>query len=380
MLKMTKGLAGHCAGCALAICALVVAQGSLLSQGKDRERVKIGFVLAALPGAEDSLRAQDARRGVELAIAQANDRGGVTGCTVKLVVREIRGLWGSGSKAIVDLTFEEDVQAIIGSLDGRSAHLVEQLAAKSGTPFLSAWASDRTLSGAFLPWFFQLVPDDRQQAAALFREIYHERRLERVALVSAETYDARMAATEFVRQVDSGGVALTAFLTHANNPRDREALLTTLATSNVQAVVLLGPAEQSLELIRQMRMHGVEAPAFGTLPLSDAVRDVRASKGLGEVVVADAGYRITEEGKAFRKAFLSVHGAEPGAAAAYAYDATRLLLSAIQRGGVEQAGIRASLRTDRHPAGVTGEIAFDQMGHRLTPVRLAALRGGTPQP
>jgi len=374
------------AGRALAICTLLVAQGwgSLLSQGKDRDRgaVKIGLVLAALPGAEDSLRARDAGWGAELAVARANDRGGTARKerTVTLVVREIRGLWGAGVKAIVDLTFEQDVVGIIGSLDGRSAHLVEQLAAKSRTPFLSAWASDRTLSGAFLPWFFQMVPDDRQQAAALFREIYHERRFARVALVTGETYDARMAAAEFARQVDSAGVALSASLTHANDVQGRAALLATLAARDVQAIVLVGPPEPSLELIRHMRAHGVLTPVYGTLPLSDAVRDTRASKGLGEIVVVGPDYRVTEEEKAFRSAFLSAHGEEPGAAAAYAYDATRLLLAAIQRGGVEPAGIRASLGTGRHVAGVTGAIAFDEMGHRLTPVKLTTSRAGTPRP
>ena len=46
----------------------------------------------------------------------------------------------------------------MGSHDGRNAHLVEQVATKSQVVFLSAWASDPTLSQAFVPWFFSCVP------------------------------------------------------------------------------------------------------------------------------------------------------------------------------------------------------------------------------
>lgn len=360
------------------LCTLVGTQGSLVSQVQAPEGVKIGLVLAAVQG--DGLRAQDGKRGVELAVAQANGRGGVAGRMVSLLVRHIRGPWGSGSKAIVDLVFQEDVQALIGSLDGRSAHLVVQLAAKSRTPFLTAWATDPTLSRALVPWFFRLVPDDRQQAAALVREIYRQRELERVALVAAETYDARMAAGAFARQVDSAGLAVTLSLTYGGDARDREAALTALVTSEADAVVLLGPAAQSLDLIRQMRVRGVESPVFGTLSLSDVVRNGRTIRGLGEIVVPDAEYGTTVEGRAFTEAFRAAYRSEPGAAAAYAYDATRVLLSAIEHGGPGRASIRQSLGARRPAVGVTGEIRFDRMGNRLRPVKLVALRGGRPQP
>jgi len=65
--------------------------------------------------------------------------------------------------------------ALFGSHDSRNAHLVEQAATKSQVVFVSAWSGDPTLSQAFVPWFFNCVPNDYQQVASLIEEIYYKR-------------------------------------------------------------------------------------------------------------------------------------------------------------------------------------------------------------
>ena len=118
-----------------------------------------------------------AKHGAELAIREANEKRGNAGNLFDLVVRSTEGPWGAGSKESVGLVFDDEVIAIIGSLDGRNAHLAEQVAAKTRILFLSAWAGDMTLSQAFVPWYFRCVPNDRQQATALIREIYEKRKI-----------------------------------------------------------------------------------------------------------------------------------------------------------------------------------------------------------
>ena len=84
----------------------------------------------------------------------------------------MEGPWGTGSKEAVSLIFDDEVTAIMGSHDGRNAHLVEQVTTKTRIVFLSAWASDPTLSQAFVPWYFSCVPNDMQQADVLIKTIY----------------------------------------------------------------------------------------------------------------------------------------------------------------------------------------------------------------
>ncbi len=74
------------------------------------------------------------------------------------------------------MVFEDEVVAIMGSLDGRNAHLAEQVATKTRIAFLSSWATDMTLSQAFVPWYFRCIPNDQQQASSLIEEIYLQKK------------------------------------------------------------------------------------------------------------------------------------------------------------------------------------------------------------
>ena len=117
-----------------------------------------------------------ASHGAELAIREANNEGGYEGRPFNLIVHSSEGPWGTGSKVSVSMVFDEEVVAIMGSLDGRNAHLVEQVATKTRVTFLSSWSTDMSLSHAFVPWYFRCIPDDDQQAIALIHEIYKKRK------------------------------------------------------------------------------------------------------------------------------------------------------------------------------------------------------------
>jgi len=106
--------------------------------------IKIGLLVT-------DAESEAAQNAAALAISEANKEEGLK--DYQLVVRSMEGPWGTGSKQAVNLVFNEHVWAILGSHDGRNAHLVEQVIAKTHVVFLSAWASDPTLYQAFVPWF-----------------------------------------------------------------------------------------------------------------------------------------------------------------------------------------------------------------------------------
>ena len=211
-----------------------------------------------------------------MAVWEANGDGGLDGRPVELVVRCVEGPWGSGTKDIVDLVFDEQILALIGGLDGRSAHLIEQVAAKGLVPFVSPWASDPTLTQAFVPWFFRMVPDDRQQAKALADEIFGSRGLRRVATVSGESYDARIAETTFVGIAEGLGHSITVRLSAngmaaARPPLDYEPLLDRIAEAQIDGIALFVSRTESLELTRRLRNRGMHQQVFATLFFIDEV-------------------------------------------------------------------------------------------------------------
>src|SRR5664279_4302228 len=146
-----------------------------------------------------------AKYGAEMAIHNANQTGGFKGKKFQLLTRSMEGPWGTGSKQAVDLIDKENVCALMGSHDGRNAHLVEQVSAKERIVFLSAWASDPTLAQAFVPWYFTCVPNDLQQADALIEEIYNKRKIDKTVAISDNSYDSKLALDSFIKRIKITG-------------------------------------------------------------------------------------------------------------------------------------------------------------------------------
>ena len=164
---------------------LVVVQVAFSQQEKliPNKIIKIGLLI---PDNE----ATEARFGAAMAINEANLKSNKKGFSFQLITRSLKGAWGTGSTKAVDLIFKDNVWAILGSHDSRNAHLVEQVISKTHIVYLSSWATDPTLSQAFIPWYFSCVPNDNQQVKTLVDEIYKEKKLTNVAVISSGSFDA----------------------------------------------------------------------------------------------------------------------------------------------------------------------------------------------
>jgi len=333
------------------------------------DTVKVGLLIPA-----DDLGAA-VQRGAELAVRESTgvSRSRLPASPpIELVVRTVEGPWGSGTKDIVDLVFDDEVVAILGGLDGRSAHLIEQVAAKGLMTFVSPWASDPTLSQAFVPWFFRMVPDDRQQSQALAREIFDARGLRRLALAVDTSYDGRMAASTFEAQLLTSSEGQTVRLAPGNRSVD-----------GFDGVMFFGSPGWVRGRMGELRNMGVELPFFAPLGFaageatSDDDRDAVVSvSDLSDVWVVLPGHRSTPAGRSFAARYHEAFGSEPSAVSAYAYDGMTVILEAIRTAGPDRQAIRDALASTRQEEGVTGPIAFDQHGNRLGPVTIGPFQGG----
>lgn len=320
-----------------------------------------------------------ARRGAEMAIARVNEEGGIDGRPVELVVRSVEGLWGAGSKRIVSMAFEDGVWVILSSLDGRGAHLTEQVVTKALVPMVSLRASDPTLTQLYTPWFFRCVPDDRQQARALVREIFRSRSLGRVATMAVDTYDSRMAAATFARVAAAAGYRVSARLSYEGPGPDLAAVLRRIERDGIEGLVLFVPAGPTATIIRAMRARGMRQALFGPLSLADDVLLQSAGSDLEGAVLVAPGHWGTSRGETFRQAFRAIYGYPPSTASACAYDAMRVIVEAIERVGLDRAKIRDALSDIDYREGVTGRVRFDDKGNRVGDVELIEIVGGRPR-
>ena len=354
----------------ISICVLFIQD--IYTQKKtstNAKTVKIGLLIS-------NNRSIAARNGAEMAIDKANEKEGFDGLHFQLVVKSMEGPWGTGSKEAVNLVFKEKVWAIMGSHGGRNAHLVEQVIAKTHIVFLSAWASDPTLSQAFVPWYFSCVPNSMQQAVVLIEEIYNKRKISKIATVSDKSYDSKLALQSLLKEIKIVGKAEPMQLFYDSSNKNYKILLDQINEAGINGIILFGKPSASLSFIQQLRQNNMNQSIFGGLSLlGEDEFDAVELAHFNNVTLVTSGNWLGSRTLPFQNEFKKKYGKTPGAVAAYAFDGMNLIIEAIRHSGLDREKIQESMSTI-HYKGVTGLIQFDERGNRMGAAELIKINNG----
>lgn len=343
---------------ALLLCSAWSGFGLWAQQSTDSgsEPIALGLLV------EDSLLVEG-RYGAEFAVKEINRRGGLHGRQLVLSVKSMEGPWGVGSTKTVDLVFEQKVWALVGLLKGRNSHLVEQVAAKTNVPFISAWAADPTLSKAYVPQFFSCVPNSEQQGRALLNDLFEKQGSDNWILVSDDDYDSRIAVKSLMDTEE--------FQKHpasekfkCSSPDDFKRLVQMMREKNPKSAVLYCEPERSLELIRFLRVQGIMIPVYSGLNiLHERNFSSLVSDRVEDLYFLGSGTWMTDRDSNFVQEFHREFGYYPGAMAAYAFDAVKILVEAIKENGSNPEKVKQNLSKTSY-VGKTGSIEFDRLGNR----------------
>ncbi len=320
--------------------------------------IKIGLLIQNSSSVE-------AQNGAELALDEVNSNGGFNGKKFELVIKNMEGPWGTGSKQAVDMIFKDEVLAIVGSHDGRNAHLVEQATTKSNVCFVSAWSGDPTLSQAFTPWFFNCVPNHNQQAEMLAMEI-RKNRYGNLTLVTDNNYDARSAFRSFVNSILKEGSVKPMTIVLENSDYDVKEICSMITGRNTDCLVLFTEPVKAEKIICGLKEINFSTRIYGSLDLlgeSSPLYDY--PEALEDLLLVTSGKWYLHEKSEFAVKFFSRFNIWPTAAAAYSFDAMKVVLQAVIKArGIRDAVMEALMSSDY--SGATGTIKFDEKGNRIS--------------
>ena len=340
---------------------------------RENNKIKIGLLLPVPP--EKDLLSRSAMQGAELAVQMANANGGFKGAQYDIVVRTADGLWGAGSKASVDFVHDDNVLAIVTAVDGRNAHLAEQVASKSQIVQIATRATEETLSQAYVPWFFRIVPNDRQQAQALIDEIYVKQKLSNVYLIYEPGYDFENGAKTFRRILKKRGFKINGHSTFPSSPIE----ISDAIKENTEALVVIGSYQHAQPLLDILRDQNSSLKVFGSLNMTnDGMIGANYSHGCEGGIFVSSNFCFTTAGQIFKDKYLEKYGTMPNPSASYAFDGVNLLIEAVQKSGPDRTGISDTLRGIDFKNAATGPIRFDKNGNRTTPVFMIQLIKGHP--
>ncbi len=317
------------------------------------------------------------QRAAQLAVDDANAARLPASPRLALVTRDESGPWGQASAQIVHLIFEDQAVALITSAEGGSAHLAEQVGNKIGVPILTL-SSDTTTTEINLPWIFRLGPTDAAQAQAFTRDIYLNRKLQRVVLLSQDDHDGRLGGAEFIKAANAmNAVAPTQIVV---DPEQFTETTSRKELSSAQAVVIWTDAPTASGLVEKVRELQPTAPLYLCRKAAEGDASVAIQLHGATCGNKDANSWIAAAPESlqartdFCRHYHQRFGADPGIGAAEAYDAVRILAASLRQSGPNRARLRDALATVSAFAGASGIISFDHAGNDTSQVTLLKLR------
>jgi branched-chain amino acid transport system substrate-binding protein len=342
--------------------------------------IKIGFLGPLDAGNPDSEYGVAMLHGAQMAMDEANATGGYRGTPFELKVHNDLPLWGASSMAIVKMRYEDEAWAMLGSVDSASTHIEVRATLKVELPIMDTATNDPTVTETVVPWLLHNFPDDRQQGYALADYIFLQQHLKRVGILQVNNRYGRTGKEIFFDTARRIGHSPVAEVWYAVGEKDFSSQLRTLEASGIDGLVVWGNAAQAGLILKQMRAMGMQQPVFGSSRVcSPEVVAIAGAAADGLVVVSAIDpTRSDVPWVEFRGRFVKRFGAEPDAYAAYAFDGATMLMSAINKAGLNRGRIMDALRAYEMKgyAGVSGDALFDYTLNNIAPVTFAQVRDG----
>jgi ABC-type branched-subunit amino acid transport system substrate-binding protein len=346
---------------------------------KELKEVRIGF-LGPLDGSSLVSLGSQMLNGANLAVEQANKKGGYNGIPFKLMIHNDAGLWGAAANQVVKMD-DEKVWAWLGSIDDIVSHVALRATLKMEIMMVNTGDPDPTLTETNIPWVIRVISDDRQSGYALASYIFEKMKHERVAVIRTNSRYGRVGIMEYSGVAVRLGHPMMIEERFNNGETDFKMQLERIKKISPDAILIWGNAKESALILRQIRKLGMKQPIYG----SDRVVSSQFLKIAGkdaEGILSTCQYNPyadIPELKKFQADYFKKFGIKPDVFAAHAYDGMNLILDAIHKAGLNRVLIRdvlTDLKTFQGYQGVTGKIILDGSWNDIGDIWLAKVQNG----
>ncbi|MFP5229379.1 MAG: ABC transporter substrate-binding protein [Acidobacteriota bacterium] len=367
--------------------------GRDIPEPKNISEVRIGF-LGPIEKQADQVFGLRMLHGAQMAIDDANARGGYGGKPFRLMIHDdynnwqrgaeygerptTSAIWGSPSDEAVKMVYDDHDWAIFGSISSESTHIILRVALKAEIPIVNSESTDPTIPETYIPWYFTVIQDDRVQSYTLARRIFSELGLKRPALLRVNNRYGRMGVGKFrdaSRRLGHPVVIEQKFLP---GDMDFHRALRIIRDSRADAIVLWANEDEAAEILKEMRELGMHQHVFGsyrTLGNELLAKAGPAAEGFEAVYPYDPT-RTDPKWLAFNQRYEAQYQEKPDQFGALAYDAMNILLKAICEAGLNRARIQDALYQIYQYDGVTGPMTFDPNNKNVRPMYLGTVHDG----
>ncbi|MEX0973850.1 MAG: ABC transporter substrate-binding protein [Bacillota bacterium] len=338
--------------------------------GEGEKTVKIGFI-GPLTGDVKTF-GESTRNGFQMALDKHNNTAG--GYKVVSVIADDRNDATEAVNVATKLISQDKVQAIIGSVTSSTTIPISEVTNSKKIVQLTSTATNTKVTidkGVRKEFVFRACFIDPFQGKVGAKFALDNLKATTAAVLYDQGNDYTKGLAEvFKTNFEAGGGKVIAFEAYSKEDTDFSAQLTSIA-SKTPDVLYLPDYYQKVSLIgKQARDKGITAPFLGGDGWDSSELDFATMEG-GYFTNHYSPADPRPEVQAWVKEYKAKFGAEPDALATLCYDATNLLLNAIDTAkSNDPVKIKDALKATKDFQAVSGKITFDANGD---PVKSAAI-------
>jgi branched-chain amino acid transport system substrate-binding protein len=344
----------------LAVTAVfIMTYGCVANENKDE--ILIGE-LGSLTGTTATF-GQSTHHGLELAVEETNNAGGVLGKKITLLVEDDQSKPEEAATAVTKLITRDNVRAIIGEVASSRSLAAAPICQQFQIPMVSPASTNPevTRKGDYI---FRVCYIDPFQGEILAKFMYNSLGLRKAAILKDVKNDYSMGLAQFFHETFTAlGGSVVAEQAYSEGDSDFRAQLTALKAAEPEAIFVPGYYIEAALIVKQARELNMTMPMLG----GDGWDSSKLLEVGGESLnntyfsthysVDDTSTAVQNFVAKYRSRFQEI----PDAMAALGYDAGLILFDAIRRAeSVEGPAIRDALAATENFSGVTGKITIDQ--------------------
>ena len=353
---------------------------SVGSQGADSgAMVKIGFIYSPPdPGTT--------RNGAELAVALANQAGGINGVPIELLIRDAKGDPSLSVQHAEEL-IAAGVSVIVGPDYSAKAVEVGKVALRHGVPMVTTYPTNPKVSqsGRFS---FMGAYTDPFQAGVAAKFATQELRATTAAVLTerGETYSEELS-TAFVERFTALGGEIEVHQFYGTGATDFTEQLKAIAAVDppVDVIFLAGLGSEFPVAVKQAKSpdFGIAATFLGGdgWDRPDLVKiggmEVEGSFFVNHFSAVGNLDRLSAEAQKFVVAYTEMFGVAPDGPAALGYDSATIAIQAMRRASdATPAAIRDEIQATRNYSGATNLSHFDENRYAIKSAVINTVKDG----
>ena len=302
--------------------------------------------------------------GVQAAVQEANDNGGIDGCTVELIEEDSQTDPAAAAAAARKLVEVDQVHAIVGAY-ASSSTLAAAPIVEDGKIIMISPAStspEVTNAGDFI---FRTAPSDALQGVAM-ADLAWSQGHRTAAIIFVKNQYGQGLADVFENQFKANGGTITMKIPYELEMATYRTELSQIQGTNPDLILDISYADDGQIIFREAAELGITAQWMGGDGIADpAIFNAPGIADATEGMIGTKPSASDSPNAAAFEALLVQYGLEAGIYSAEAYDAAKLALMAIDEAGTDASkeSIRdALINVAKGYIGASGDKTFDSNG------------------